>query len=112
VESYYELDELGEPRPQQDVEAWARWYAQADRAVARNNVAPDITVLTTFVGVAEAHASEPPRLFQSRVFGGVLDGEEVTYADRVAAIAGHNDLVMWCQAGNEKDYGVDEQALM
>lgn len=111
VETYYELDERGEPRSQEDVEAWARWYGQADRGVARTNVSPDVTVLTTFEGVADADACVPPKLFRTRVFGGLLDGEEVSYADRPASVAGHNHLVLWCRVGNADDYGLNDGSL-
>ena len=112
MEEYFVLDERGEPRPEPDVEVWTRWFEQADRGIARTSVSPDVAVLTTFRAVDEA--PEPgvaPRLYDTHVFGGVLDGEEVASATRDEAVAAHEALVQWCRIGNAPDAGVTEETL-
>jgi hypothetical protein len=109
MELYFVLDEYGEPAHQPDVAAWSRWFAQADRSIARTAVSHTVTVLTTFNGVDDvADANATPRLFQSRVFGGVLDGEVRRHCTRADARAQHNELVVWCRIGNSTNAGITE----
>jgi hypothetical protein len=112
MELYFVLDEHGEPVPERDVEAWSRWFAQADRSVARSTVSRDITVLTTFNGVDDVPEPDSiPKLFESRVFGGVLDGEVVQHCTRAEATAQHAELVEWCRIGNTPNGGITEADL-
>ena len=109
MELYFVLNEHGEPVPERDMEAWSRWFAQADSSIARSTVSPDVTVLSTFNGVDDV--PEPgvvPKLFESRVFGGVLDGEVVQHCTRAEATAGHAALVEWCRIGNASDGGITD----
>ena len=110
MEVYFVLDESGEPRREFDVDAWERWFARADRRIARTAVTPEITVLTTFRGVDEVSENgDQPKLFESRVFGGVLDGEEVGLRTRAESLAAHSALAEWCRIGNAPDAGVNEK---
>lgn len=111
MEVYFVLDERGEPLLERDIEAWSRWFERADRGVARTVVTPEIAVLTTFSGVNEATETETPLLFESRVFGGALDGETVQHGRRAEAIAGHAVLVEWCRVANAPDGGVTEDQI-
>jgi hypothetical protein len=113
MELYFVLDERGEPVREPDMEAWSRWFAQADRTVARSLVATNVTVLTTFNGVDSVRDPDmTPRLFESRVFGGVLDGEVVHHCTRTQALAEHNELVAWCRIGNSPTAGFTEADLL
>ena len=112
MESYFVLDERGEPQPEHDLEAWTRWLEHADRSIARTAVKPDVTILTTFRGVHEtSERCDPPRLFETRVFGGLLDGEEVEQCTRAEAIAAHVALAEWCRIGNAPNAGVNEELV-
>jgi hypothetical protein len=112
MEVYFVLDERGEPFPETDIEAWLRWFEQADLGVARSVISPEVTVLTTFRGMDDVpERGEEPRLFETRVFGGLLDGEEVHHATRGAALAGHELLAEWCRVGNLPDLGLREEDL-
>ena len=98
MELYFVLNEQGEPVRERDIEAWSRWFAQADRSIARSIVAPDVTVLTTFSGVDDVPEPDSvPKLFESRVLGGVLDGEVIQHCTRAEATAQHAELVEWCR---------------
>jgi hypothetical protein len=113
MELYFVLDEHGDPVPERDMEAWSRWFAQADRSVARSTVSRDITVLTTFNGVDDV--PEPhviPKLFETRVFGGLLDGEVIQHCTRAEATAQHAELVEWCRMGNTPNVGITEADLL
>src|SRR5438128_10457180 len=111
MEAYFVLNDRGEPILEPDLEAWFTWFERADRGVARTVVTPDVTVLTTFNGVDESPESEPPRLFESRVFGGPLDGEVTQYGTRAESLAGHARLVEWCRIGLSPDGGVTEDQI-
>jgi hypothetical protein len=114
MEFYFVLDERGEPLPERDIEAWTRWFERADRTIARTVVTPEVTVLTTFRGVYEESDEEDtaPLLYDTRVFGGILDGEEKPYPTRSDAVAGHNTMVEWCGIGSTPDAGITEADLI
>jgi hypothetical protein len=112
MEVYFVLDERGEPLREPDVDAWQRWFEQADRGVARTTIAPDVAVLTTFRGVEVAsEEGRAPRLFETRVFGGVLDGEEQLHATRGEALSSHASLAEWCRLGAREDLGFGDADL-
>lgn len=107
MEEYFVLDETGQPQRELDPEAWTRWFEQAHLGIARTAVTPHVTVLTTFTGVRAA-SEEPLRLYETRIFGGVLDGEEIATSTRAEALEKHAELAAWCRIGNAEDYGIDE----
>jgi hypothetical protein len=109
MELYFVLDEHGEPIRERDIDAWSRWFARADRSIARSTVAPDVTVLTTFNGVDDVpDPATVPRLFESRVFGGILDGEMVQHCTRAEAISRHAELVFWCRVAALPNGGITD----
>jgi hypothetical protein len=109
---YFVLNDLGEPVRERDLEAWSRWFERADRRIARTVVTPDVTVLTTFRGVDEAdEADEAPVLFETRIFGGVLNGEEAASRTKSDALDAHAGLVEWCRIGNAPGAGITEDQL-
>ncbi len=112
MESHFILDERGEPQLEHDLEAWRRWFETADRTIARTAVRSDVTILTTFRGVHEtSQQGDSPRLFETRIFGGLLDGEEVEHRTRADAIAAHATLAQWCRIGNAPGAGVNEEVV-
>ena len=109
---YFVLDERGEPQREHDLEAWSRWFERADRNVARTAVATTVTVLTTFSGVDEcAEQEDESRPFDTRVFGGVLDGQETRSKSRSAALAAHHELVQWCRMATTFNFGITEEQI-
>jgi hypothetical protein len=111
LEMYFVLDEQGEPLPVSDFEEWVQWCDRADRGVARTVVAADVVVLTTFNGVDEVVDGQTPLLFETRVFGGVLDGEAVQHSTRADALAAHAKLVEWCRMGNSPGTGLTDDQI-
>jgi hypothetical protein len=113
MELYFVLDEHGEPLRERDVEAWSRWFAHADRRIARTTVSPQVTVLTIFNGVDDVpEADSVPKLFETRVFGGVLDGEVIQDCTRAEATTRHSNLVEWCRVGKGPTFGFCEADLV
>jgi hypothetical protein len=108
MDGYFVLDERGEPCEEKDFAAWTRWFEQADRSVCRTAVTPEITVLTTFSGFDHSTGGHPPRLFETRVLGGVLDAEEIRQGAKADAVATHRALVEWCRIGASENHGVSE----
>lgn len=97
---YYVLDEHGEPRREPDVLAWARWYETADRHVcddyhAEGDGTKAIRVSTVFLGLDHGFdVGGPPVLWETLVFGGLLDGEMNRYTSKETAILGHQEMCM------------------
>lgn len=82
------------PVPVKDTLVWARWFATADRKVARTQVTDGISVSTVFLGLD--HSFSPgaaPQIFETMVFGGPLDNDLDRYATWEEAEAGHVAMV-------------------
>lgn len=96
---YYKLDENGNPQPMgHDLSAWLK-EMRKNRRVAFDEVGVS-TVSTVFCGVDRSLGRGPPLVFETMVFGGVLDGSEQLYSTREQALAGHKQLV---QRAKEQD---------
>jgi hypothetical protein len=96
---YYVLDADGEPLPCDDVLVWGEWFTEntAARRLAEDRHegpnAEDIRISTVFIGLDFDHLGlGPPILWETLVFGGVLDGEMRRYTSRAAAVAGHQAM--------------------
>ena len=88
----YMLNALGEPEPCPDLLTWGRWYETADRRVG-NDVIGDTEVSTVFLGLDHNFGADKPILYETMVFGGELDGEQVRYATKAEALVGHAAMV-------------------
>ena len=71
---------VAEPDPMK----WAAWNKTADRIVRNcvgiikigGNPLGNVRISTVFLGLDHAFGDGPPMLFETMVFGGVLDGEQ------------------------------------
>jgi len=84
-----------EPTPVEDVLEWAKWFETGDRRVAGTRIWW-VEVSTVFLGLDHNFGfeeGERPILFETMVFGGLLDGEQERYATWDEALAGHQRLV-------------------
>jgi hypothetical protein len=95
--SFYVLDAAGDPVPEPDVLVWGRWFESADRHVAQDmdegEGAANIRVSTVFLGLDHSfREAGPPVLWETLVFGGVLDGEQHRYTSRADALRGHQAM--------------------
>jgi len=57
------------------VEKWGLWFGEADRGVAKSTIG-DATISTVFLGIDHSWDGPPPMLFETMVFGGLLDEEQ------------------------------------
>jgi hypothetical protein len=84
------------PVPINDCLAWARWmdaHALDCCQVAREYVGT-VCIATDFLGINYAFGNRPdPILFETMVFGGPLDMEQLRYGTWSAAKLGHEIMV-------------------
>jgi len=86
----YVLNAAGDPVPEPDILAWARWIIEDDnRVVASDDVAGVVVVATVFLGT-NLGLSDKPEFFETYVAG--YSGRR-RYATRPAAERGHRELV-------------------
>jgi hypothetical protein len=83
----------GEPREEPDIIRWATWFKEigTGRQLARDDVAGAM-VSTVFLGIDHGWGGVV-QLWETMVFGGALEGEQVRYATRAEALAGHSEMV-------------------
>ncbi len=89
----YILNEQGNPVVERDLMKWARWFELADREIARDAIG-NVTVSTVFLGLDHSFSGEPPVLFETIIIGGTHGGYMKRYANRVAALAGHDQAMV------------------
>ena len=75
-----------------DLMKWAKWFESADRSVKETEIG-DVDVSTVFMGLDHNSNSSPPMLFQTMVFGGVLEGQTQQYSTWDEAEKGHEQFV-------------------
>jgi len=97
---YYILDAHGEPQGVDDVVVWATWWEQARRnrslVLAQDkDESGETTIMISTVFLSINHnffGQGPPILWETLVFGGVLDGEMDRYSTRDDAFRGHQAM--------------------
>lgn len=72
---------------------WAHWFEGSDRHVAFTRIEKAITVSTVFLGLNHQYGEGPPILFETMVFGGVYDGDQMRYSTYLEAELGHATTV-------------------
>jgi len=87
--------------PAISVMTWVRWFNEADRTVARTDLGYAL-VSTVFLGLDHNILGEgPPKLFETLVFGGPLDGEMVRYSTWDEAVEGHDAMLNRVRSNND-----------
>ena len=89
------------PVPEPILLKWARWLETADRVVAQDTVreacgdgVAGVEVSTVFLGLDQIFRNEgAPVLFETKVFGGIMDGERERYSTWAEAEAGHQRML-------------------
>jgi hypothetical protein len=92
----YIRDGDGDPLPCEDRITWAQWHEDHTSHLASTYIEvgiPPVTsrVSTIFLGVDFAFHG-PPLIFETRVIGGTLDGEQERYTFLVEARRGHEAM--------------------
>jgi hypothetical protein len=104
VNGKYILDERGNPVLEPDLLTWAKWFETADRIVATTTVG-EVKISTVFLSLDHAWGGGPPLLFETMVFGGALDQEQMRYSTRAEALAGHTEMVKRVDASDKNSTG-------
>lgn len=97
----YILDKDGNPKEEKDLLTWAKWFENADRKIARTKIGKS-EISTVFLGLDHSFGGGNPILFETMVFGGILDGEQNRYHIKEEAIKGHKEMVEKVRASNLK----------
>jgi len=91
---YYVLDENDQPQPCPELTKWARWMAKPGRHILGHDKLPTGEISTIFLGINRSFTQAgPPVLWETMVFGGKLDGEQIRYTSKDQALAGHRQMV-------------------
>lgn len=92
---YY--DRKGQPITLHD---WALQFEHPDERIVATKIlrrrADQITVSTVWVGIDRSYSANPhakPLIFETKIFGGPLNGAQVYYSTEEGAEAGHEALV-------------------
>lgn len=90
----YILDENHNTIKTNDLMKWAAWFETADRKVKATELPNDVKVSTVFLGLDHNWINGgDPILFETMVFGGVLDREQDRYSTWKQAEKGHEEMV-------------------
>jgi hypothetical protein len=86
----YDID--GEPI---DLAVWSALHADPDYCrIALTAIGADVEVSTAWIGIDHSFGlGGPPLVFETMVFGGPLHEEQWRWPNRVAALAGHDQVV-------------------
>jgi len=72
-------------------------FSEDQRRVALTTVENPLTgnadVSTVFLGLDHSFGGGPPQIFETMVFGGLYDEEQIRYSTWDEAVAGHNKMV-------------------
>lgn len=98
---YYILDANNQPVPVDDILEWGRFFAKADRHVAKTDI-NGVFISTVFLGIDHRlDDSGPPLLFETMVFGGVLNEYQWRYSSWDDALTGHKTAVRKVREANK-----------
>lgn len=95
------LDKLGKPIQVENSTVWAAWFAKShkERAIATFSLNKkgsnlNFVVCTVFLGVDHnMYDVGPPLLYETAVFGGILDGERILSATKEEAKRAHEKMI-------------------
>lgn len=80
------------PVPCTDLIEWAKWREANNRTVGRDHIG-DILISTVFLGLDHRYGPGKPILFETMVFEGPLDQEQVRYCTWDEAEKGHQEMI-------------------
>lgn len=86
-----------------DTMEWAKCFEADNRHVDLTEM-DNVYVSTVFLGINHQYGEGPPLLFETMVFGGVLDQEQDRYSTWDEAVIGHKNTVERVKAAEIKDF--------
>lgn len=76
-----------------DILTWGKWFQTADRLIARDGQ-NGVLVSTVFLGINhQFNLDLPPLVFETMIFGGLLDSYQERYSTYDEALKGHQKVV-------------------
>ncbi len=91
LRDFYYILENGVPKPV-TFQEWGQWWENTDRTVAKTKIGK-VLVSTVFLSLNHQWGYGQPLLFETIVFGGLLDGEMERYSTLDEARVGHEAMV-------------------
>lgn len=89
----YILDKKGNPKEETDLIVWAKWFETADRKVKEDWI-NGVRISTIFLGLDHNfYGKGKPTLYETMVFGGKFDGEQMRYSTKKEAEKGHKEMI-------------------
>lgn len=98
----YILNERGEPERSDDLGAFALWFAEADRCVAKDEI-DGALVSTCFLAFDHSITGDEPVLWETMIFGGPLHLWCRRYTSRDEAQRGHALAVEEARAAQNRN---------
>uniref|UniRef100_A0A6M3LRW0 Uncharacterized protein n=1 Tax=viral metagenome TaxID=1070528 RepID=A0A6M3LRW0_9ZZZZ len=75
-----------------DLLIWAKWFEKAERHVADDTI-DGVRISTVFLGLDHQYGQGPPLLFETMVFGGPNDQDQLRYSSWDEAEKGHAEIL-------------------
>lgn len=99
----YVREQDGTIRQANSMTEWGEYFSDREsRRIAQDDIGEEISVSTVFLGMDHGFGGGgPPIVFETMVFGGVLDEYQWRYATEEEARANHNEIVEAIQMGEE-----------
>ena len=96
----YILNESGTPVVEPDITKWGKWMEIGNRRVKFEKVG-DVEISTVFLGMDHAWGGGPPVLWETMVFGGPMDQEQMRCSgSKEQAEAMHDKMVERVRSGH------------
>ena len=75
-----------------DLLTWAKWFEKAERHVADDTI-DGVRISTVFLGLDHQYGQGPPLLFETMVFGGPNDQDQLRYSSWDEAEKRHAEIL-------------------
>lgn len=113
---WYKLDSDNNPIPCSSIIEYQEWVKKHGTTVAESSFldtgGEKIQVSTVFLGLDHSYNSTIPILWETMVFGGLLNQEQQRYASFQEALKGHNEVVDYAKKTiNTKQMIISEEDL-
>jgi len=90
----YILDEQQQPVPEPSLVQWCLWMDQhADQLQLAIDAVAGVRISTVFLGMDHGYTPQQPVLWETMIFGGPLDRQQVRYTSQAEALVGHQEAV-------------------
>jgi hypothetical protein len=88
----YILDENGNPKVEQDLLKWGKWFETAEIHVGNDTIG-GVQISTVFLGLDHSFGGKKPLIYETMIFGGKHDQYQERYYTKEEALEGHKKAV-------------------